>query len=62
MAKLPIYELFIDDDINSGVSMVSLVDKPAIEVAWIALNEQKQVKFQTLSEEKRIIFGALLNT
>jgi gas vesicle protein len=60
MAKLPIYELFIDDDINSGVSMVSLVDKPAIEVAWIALNEQKQVKFQTLSEEKRIIFGALL--
>lgn len=60
MAKLPIYELFIDDDLNSGVSMVSLVDKPAIEVGWIALNEQKQVKFQTISEEKRIIFGALL--
>lgn len=60
MSKLPIYELFIDDDLDSGVSMVSLVDRPAIEVSWIALNEQKEVKFATISEEKRIIFGALL--
>ena len=59
--KLPVFELLIDDNNpESGVNMVSLVDSPAIQVGWMHFDEHKSVQFAIENEEKRIIYGALL--
>lgn len=57
---LPLYELVINDEDESGVTAVALVDNPAIEVNWMAFNKQPQLKFQTFNSEKRIIAGFLM--
>lgn len=58
--ELPLYKLVINEDDETGVTAVALVDKPAIEVNWMAFNEQKPFKFETVNAEKRIIAGALM--
>ena len=57
--ELPIYKMSINEDDNdeSTVSFVALVDHPAIERNWIAFN--KQFKFKT-DNERRIITGPLM--
>jgi hypothetical protein len=58
--KLPIFKLTIkQDDPNTGVDYVALVDDPAIKVNWQAFNEAKQL-FQVANDEKRIISGPLM--
>ena len=60
MEELDIIELFIDDDNNEdGVYAISLVEFPAIEENFVALN-QHRVEFKTINEEKRIIVGLAL--
>ena len=55
--ELPLYELVINEnDEESGVDFISLVDKPAIKRNWIAFAEQKQFSFKS-DNEKRIISG-----
>jgi hypothetical protein len=57
--ELPLYRLTInEDDEDTGVSMVALVDTPAIEKTWMMFNAAKQ-NFKTDSERK-IISGALM--
>lgn len=53
---LPIYKMTIDEnDAISGVEFISLVDQPAIEVNWVAMNDTKRkVKF---NEDQQIITG-----
>lgn len=56
-------ELIIDEEMElSGIDAISIVESPAIEENWIALNkqEQKEYKFAEIDSEKRIIMGALL--
>jgi len=56
--KLPIYKLEINEnDLDTGVNFVALVDSPAIERNWIAFN--KQEKFYT-DTDKQIVTGALM--
>ena len=60
MEDLPTIELFIDEEnIEDGVQAISLVEFPAIEENFVALNKH-QVQFKTLNEEKRIIVGLAL--
>lgn len=55
--ELPLYELVInDEDDESGVDFISLVDKPAIKRNWIAFSEQQKFIFKS-DQEKRIISG-----
>ena len=55
--ELPLYELVINEnDEESGVDFIALVDKPAIKRNWIAFAEQKQFSFKS-DQEKRIISG-----
>jgi hypothetical protein len=54
MEKLPVIYLTIDDDHDTGLDAISLVDHPAIERNWMAFN--KKQKF-ALNEEKRIVSG-----
>lgn len=57
---IPLVELFIDEDnIDDGVQAISLVEFPAIEENFVALNKH-EVKFKTVSEDKRIIVGLAL--
>ena len=55
-----IVELIIDEkDENSGIEAVSLVETPAIEENFIALNKQ-EVLLAEVDKEKRILMGAAL--
>jgi hypothetical protein len=58
--ELPIYELMINEDLqdDAEVSFIALVDKPAIQKNWNAFKEN--VKFQIVSEDKRIISGPVM--
>ena len=58
--ELPVYELLINDDINDDaeVTFVALVERPAIQKNWNAFKDN--VKFEIVSEEKRIISGPLM--
>lgn len=55
-----ILELIIDEEAELyGIDAISLVEHPAIESDWIAMNSQV-VQFKTQNEEKRLIMGAAL--
>ena len=56
-------EMKLDEgEIAFGVDAISLVNSPAIESNFIALKKQdiEKVHFATVSDEKRIVMGALL--
>jgi hypothetical protein len=46
MAKLPLYELLINEDEETGVDFIALVDAPAIEYDWVAFKSE----FETYSD------------
>ena len=57
---LPIYRLTISTDLDdeAEVDFVALVDKPAIQRNFLAFNERQ--RFEIVSEDKRILSGALM--
>ena len=56
---MKIIELILGDNVFSGIEAISLVESPAIEEDFIALKSQ-EVKLAEISNEKRILMGALL--
>ena len=57
---MKIIELILDEDSKmSGIDAISIVESPAIESNFIALNNH-QVKFATVDTEKRILIGPAL--
>jgi len=57
---MDIIELFIDDnDDNSGIEAISVVESPAIQEDFIALKNQ-EFKLAEVDKEKRILMGAAL--
>ena len=56
---MKIIELILNDDEAIGVEAISVVENPAIESDFIALNNQ-EIKLAEISKEKRLIMGALL--
>lgn len=54
---IPLFELVMNED--AGVSCISLVGSPAMEEMWVKLSKE-EVKFETLSTQKKILFGAIL--
>lgn len=56
MGELPLFELKIDFEDETGVELVSLVDRPAIMVDWQAFNKSKE-SFKVISKDKKIIAG-----
>jgi hypothetical protein len=58
---MKIVELIIDEeDEFGGIDAISIVESPAIEENFVALNDQKEVKLQSIDDEKKILMGALL--
>lgn len=52
-------ELILDEDESIGVEAISVVENPAIESDFIALNNQ-EIKLAEINKEKRLLMGALL--
>tara|TARA_B110001454_G_scaffold206558_1_gene217081 strand:+ start:203 stop:802 length:600 start_codon:yes stop_codon:yes gene_type:complete len=60
MKELDTIELFIDESKElDGIEAISLVEFPAIEENFVALNEHK-VEFKTIDADKRIVVGLAL--
>ncbi len=56
--SLPLYKVVINDEDETGVTAVALVDNPAIQIPWMAFGDQRT--FKTVDQEKRIISGPLM--
>jgi hypothetical protein len=56
---MKIIELILDEDEAIGVEAISVVENPAIESDFIALNSQ-EIKLAEINKEKRLLMGALL--
>jgi hypothetical protein len=58
---MKIVELIIDEtDEYSGIDAISVVEYPAIEENFVALNDKKEYKFKSVDDEKKLLVGALL--
>ena len=56
-----IIELILDEDaFASGIQAISIVESPAIEEDFIALNKQKERQLATVDQEKKILMGSAL--
>jgi hypothetical protein len=59
--KLPVYEIVIDDNDNTGISLISLVDEPAIVMKGMLFSEEKtMMSFKEVDEDKQEIVGPAL--
>jgi hypothetical protein len=57
--KYPVYKVEIDEnDMETGVHMISLVDEPAMEVNWLKLSKQK-LEFKA-DKEKKMLYGVFI--
>ena len=57
---MKIVELILnEEEMASGVEAISIVEAPAIESNFVALNSQK-IEFKTIDNEKRILLGPAL--
>lgn len=57
---MKIIEMTLNEDAETqGVYAVSVVNSPAIEADWVALNKQF-IELKTVDEEKRLLLGAAL--
>ena len=56
-----IIELIIDEnDEFSGIDAISIVEAPAIEENFVALNDHKEYKFAEVSKDQQILIGPML--
>jgi len=58
MEQLPLINLTIDENEETGVEFIALVDTPAIEREWMAFNKPQRFKVQ--DKEKRVVSGAAM--
>jgi hypothetical protein len=55
-----IYELIIEDENIDEVFAISLVEEPAIESNFVFFDKEKEIKFQAVSDDKRLVMGPIL--
>jgi len=54
------YEAIFDEEQNTGVYGISLVENPAMEGLFIALNTETKLQFKELNKEERKVVGLVL--
>ncbi len=61
--NLPLYRIVVDpDEEETGMTCISLVDDPAIEVNFLAFDKHEKLAFAVQDEAKRIVTGpAIIN-
>jgi len=66
MDRFPIYKMVIDENAETGLNAVALVDNPAIEREWMKFNaelfidRESKMRFAIQNEERRIVTGPLM--
>lgn len=56
-----IIELILDEEaLATGIQAISIVEQPAIEEDFIALNKNQELQLATVDKEKRILMGSAL--
>lgn len=55
--ELPVYKIIVNEDDDTGVEFVSLVDRPAIQKDFMLFNQQQKQGYSIQDEEKRIVTG-----
>lgn len=60
MNKIKTYEAIFEEGENTGVYAVSLVENPAMEGLFIALNKQNEIQLKEVDKEQRILMGLVL--
>ena len=59
--RLPVYEIVVDDNDESGISLISLVDDPAIMMKGMTFNSEKSfLAFKEVDGDKQVIVGPAL--
>lgn len=58
--KLPVYEIMVDEFDETGISLISLVQDPAIIVKGMAFNNNSMMSFKQADDDKQIIIGPAL--
>ena len=59
--KLPVYEIVVDENDNTGISLISLVDEPAIVMKGMLFSEEKtMMSFKEVDDDKQEIVGPAL--
>jgi hypothetical protein len=59
--KLPVYEIIVDENDNTGISLISLVEDPAIVMKGMLFSEEKStMAFKEVDDEKQEIVGPAL--
>ena len=59
-SQLPLYEILIDENDDTGMKLISLVDEPAIGVMGMMFSEEKRGYQFKSEEDKQIIVGPAL--
>lgn len=54
------YEAIFDEEHNTGVYGISLVENPAMEGLFVALNKDEKIQFKELDKEERKVVGLVL--
>lgn len=54
------YEAVFDEEHNTGVYGISLVENPAMEGLFVALNKDEKIQFKELNKEERKVVGLVL--
>ena len=58
--RLPVYEIMIEDGDETGISLISLVEDPAMMVKGMAFSNESSMSFKEVSGDKQIIVGPAL--
>ena len=58
--KLPVYEIIVEDDDETGMSLISLVQDPAIMMKGMVFNNKSLLSFKEADGDKQIIVGPAL--
>lgn len=59
--KLPVYEIVVDDNDDTGIQLISLVDEPAIAMKGMMFSQEQSImSFKEVVGDKQIIVGPAL--
>jgi hypothetical protein len=58
--KLPVYQIVVEDGDDTGISLISLVDAPAIEMKGMMFSKNQVMSFKEVGDKQVIVGPALI--
>ena len=58
--KLPVYQIVVEDGDDTGISLISLVEDPAIVMKGMAFNNKEVMSFKEVGDKQVIVGPALI--